>query len=558
MNQYRRTVFTLTLSGLFLLGLFLLLTETPQTAQADPVDLFVTPHGGGDCSRAAPCALQMALEAASEGDTIYVAQGTYTGSESEVVSLTESVTLYGGWDGAATGAVVRDPDIHRTVLDGEGQRRVVAIRGPVAPTLDGFTITGGNASRGPDAGRGGGVYSTQAAPIITGNVITNNMAYTSASTWGYGGGIYVSDSPGGAVIRANRVLSNVAGAAYTGYGGGICLREALSARVVDNVVMDNAASLQGLGYGGGIQLSEAHSSLVADNVVQDNVATASGEGFGGGIKLSDAHSVRVVGNVVQRNVAGLTGPSRGGGLDAFGARSATIAANRVLSNASVSGGGLSFSRHASFTMTNNLVAANYASERGGGMAFSTGPSSPVTGTLAHNTFAANDRGSGRGRVAIYVRFNVTLVLTNNLVVSHTQGLYASGACSVSLYNTLFYANSDGDLGGPGAVVNVDAVTGQDPRLDAEYHLRRGSPAIDAGAPLPWVRTDLEGDARPWGDGYDIGADERTGSCIYLPLVVRQGFIILKGKKVTGTSPQPGPAALTFASLAKKITPCTQR
>jgi hypothetical protein len=520
MNRRRYTAFTLTLAGLLLLGLFLLLKKTPQTVRADRVDLFVQPHGGGGCSQAVPCALQTALEAASEGDTIYVAQGTYTGSGGAVISLTKSVALYGGWDGAPTGPVARDPDAHRTVLDGEGRRRVVVISGPIAPTVDGFTITGGNGSHRPDAGRGGGIYSTLAAPIITGNVITNNLAYTSTSVWGYGGGIYVSDSSGGTVIRGNRVLSNVAGAAYTGYGGGICLREALSARVVDNVVRDNTASLLGLGYGGGIHLSEAHSSLVANNVVQGNAASASWEGFGGGIKLSDAHSVRVAGNVVQGNVAGLTGPSRGGGLDAFGARLVTIDANRVLSNASVSGGGLSFSRHASFTMTNNLVVTNYASERGGGMAFSTGPSSPVTGTLAHNTFAGNDRGSGRGRVAIYVPFNVTLVLTNNLVVSHTQGLYASGACSVSLYNTLFYANSEGDVGGPGTAVNVDAVTGQDPRLDADYHLRRGSPAIDAGAPLPWVRTDMEGDARPWGDGYDIGADERARSCIYLPLVVR--------------------------------------
>lgn len=43
--------------------------------------------------------------------------------------------------------------------------------------------------------------------------------------------------------------------------------------------------------------------------------------------------------------------------------------------------------------------------------------------------------------------------------------------------------------------------------EGDYHLRRGSPAIDAGTPVGAPSTDLEGTPRPQGNAYDIGAYE---------------------------------------------------
>jgi hypothetical protein len=172
-------------------------------------------------------------------------------------------------------------------------------------------------------------------------------------------------------------------------------------------------------------------------------------------------------------------------------------------------------------MTNNIVAANDASYRGGGLAFETGVVEPVAGTLVHNTFAANDRGSGDGRIAIHLNDPyVTLVLTNNLIYSHTYGVYAATNSTATLYTTLFYINSSGDTGGPGTIVNTNPITGEDPLLVADYHLGPGSAALDRGVDAG-VTTDIDGD---WRDSSpDLGADELApapGSNIYLPLILK--------------------------------------
>ena len=56
---------------------------------------------------------------------------------------------------------------------------------------------------------------------------------------------------------------------------------------------------------------------------------------------------------------------------------------------------------------------------------------------------------------------------------------------------------------------------------ADYHLTSNSPAVDHGLMLQQVLNDLEGNPRPGGDAYDIGAYEliqpvSNGYFLYLP------------------------------------------
>ena len=49
----------------------------------------------------------------------------------------------------------------------------------------------------------------------------------------------------------------------------------------------------------------------------------------------------------------------------------------------------------------------------------------------------------------------------------------------------------------------------------DYHLSATSPAIDNGMSVTDVTTDIEGNSRPQGSGWDIGAYEYTPSTIYV-------------------------------------------
>ena len=68
----------------------------------------------------------------------------------------------------------------------------------------------------------------------------------------------------------------------------------------------------------------------------------------------------------------------------------------------------------------------------------------------------------------------------------------------------------------------------------DYHLREGSPAIDAGWDGAGVTTDLEGYVRPAGAGFDIGAYELQASGtftehVYLPFVIRVPDVLKVGR-----------------------------
>ncbi|HID90088.1 MAG TPA: hypothetical protein EYP52_10350, partial [Anaerolineae bacterium] len=158
---------TLGMAAVALWALYALLLGLAP-ARADPGLFFVKPDGTGtDCSQTNPCSLQEALSQAADGDTIYLAQGTYAGTGLAVISIYNDTTLLGGWDGTTTTPPVRDPHTYTTTLDGEGQRQVVYISGGDT-VLDGLWLTNGSGFLG------GGVYAANAQVVISGCHIFSN------------------------------------------------------------------------------------------------------------------------------------------------------------------------------------------------------------------------------------------------------------------------------------------------------------------------------------------------------------------------------------------------
>ncbi|MGA9347514.1 MAG: choice-of-anchor Q domain-containing protein [Anaerolineae bacterium] len=428
-------------------------------ARADAGIRYVAPDGDDSklCDSIADrCrTVQRAIDVADPFDEIRVATGTYTDAAGTVAAINKTVTLLGGWN---DGFTTCDPNIYPSTLDAQRNGRVVYISGNISPTIDGFVITGGNANN--QGGVGGGILSSDASPVIRNNIITNNIAYMGTTPWGKGGGIYLSNASASAIISGNRVLSNTASTTYYGLGGGLCFYSS-AVKVSGNEVINNTA----------------------------------GRG-GAAIYLHDSDGVTFNGNQIVGNTA------------------------VVSPTAQSSGGGLYIEFTGPFTLTNNVIAQNYANTAGGGLyVYGSNGIWTSNGELVNNTIAQNNLGSGGE--GVYLTGYSTLTLTNNIVVSHTYGIYNGGSSTATARYTLFYGNTN-DTGGRGVINSTNAVIGDPLFINPagwDYHLRAGSPCIDAGTDAG-VTTDIDNDPRPMGAGVDIGADEYHRYAIYLPLVMK--------------------------------------
>lgn len=486
------------LSGM-LLSLWLL---AMAPAQADGGVRYVAPDGDDSklCDSIADrCrTVQRSIDVADPFDEIRVAAGTYTDPAGTVAHIEKTVTLLGGWD---SGFTTRDPDTHPTTLDAQRNGRVLYISGHISPTIDGFVITGGNANNeAVGVGKGGGIYSEVASPIIQNNVIISNVAAVTP-TFGVGGGVYLAFGSASAVISGNQIISNTACVGYYGSGGGIALWDS-DAAVRGNLILSNIGSY----YGGGMRIGRG-APRITHNEIRRNVAGRNA----GGIYLNWSSSV-IQGNLIIDNVAGWDGYSWNGGGILVDYGSPTITANRIFSN-SAGGSTVGLETGDYFTVTNNFIAHN----NNGGIKLW---EFTRYGLIAHNTIAFNT-GSEGGILLGYGYITPTIV--NNIVVSNTYGIRAHTNASGTLDYNDVWGNTSQDYDLPGALEPGPHDIQADPRFvdpaGDDYHLQAGSPCIDAGTDAG-VTTDIDGDPRPVGAGVDIGADEYRRYTIYLPIVMK--------------------------------------
>jgi hypothetical protein len=534
----------------------------------NPGVLYVAP-GGDDANTCitftAPCrTIQAAVDSATTGDTIRVASGVYTNVSAcagitQVVYISKSVTIQGGY--TATNWATPYPITQPATLDAQGKGRVVYITGNISPTVEGLRITGGNASElgghtdqwGYVNSAGGGMYIITAAATIRDNQIFGNR-YAA-----YGGGVYILAAP--VDIRHNRICSNTAmlgngvyvknsnvtisnnaiTANTIGAGGSGLYLEFSSATLNDNTITDNSADRGGGvllehsnatlngnfiannsafcwmprfcdvrgGSGGGLYLDNSAAMLNHNTILSNTAGNGFCQGLGGGLYLenSDATLNR---NIVSGNTArnGSYDTGLGGGLY-LEHSDVTFDGNTVAANVAGAGGGI-YVDHSNATMVNDLIADNRVNEEGGGLYFES--ASP---RLWHTTIARNG-GSG-----IYVTSysdgqiitHSAVLLTNTVLVSHSVGINVTAGNTATLNATLWgsgdWANRS-DWGGKGIVITGTHNYWGNPAFVApdvgDYHIGSDSAARDAGIDTS-VNSDIDGDPRPMGHSYDIGADE---------------------------------------------------
>ncbi len=271
-------------------------------------------------------ALSAALPIGSDTVEIWVAEGMYKPTDGVTRTLSfqlkNNVSLYGGFAGTETDRSQRDVAAHPTILSGDLQGNDNTTIDPGEPTradnsyhvlldggttavstLDGFTITGGNAN-GSSTGnlnKGGGMLNTGDGTILQNITFKHNTA-------AYGGGLY--NNNGAPTLHTvtflgNRVMNN---------GGGMYSTSSKSVNLTNVAFFGNTAGKGAGVYGDGTALT------LINVVFSGNAADYEGGGIANYVTRLTLINVTFSGNT-----AISTTDSRGGGLANYSDKSVVIA-----------------------------------------------------------------------------------------------------------------------------------------------------------------------------------------------------------------------------------------
>lgn len=413
----------------------------------------------------------------------------------------------------------------------------------ISTTIDGFTITGGNANGNASIvintsgdlvyqGAGGGIYAYKGKNIFRNNVIEKNRAKF------HGGGIYTDRGTNTIIantISANDIDSIVDGYAHDGAG----ISTFLSANnIISNIIIGNrnkggnSAGISTFGskdsisnniitynigsgifayrsntmlnhntfsnnfapFGGGFYLSSGN-ALVMNNNLSNNISSSHG---GGGVLNSVTCSVS--NNIFLNNSA----TEQGGGL--FLAGSGIITNSIFSGNTAKYGGGIS-GYSGNNTLSNNTIVANLATFAGGGI-YTTNNS---TNTISNTIFWGNKRDNSTNvQGADYFRSNGANNFKNNLLqlpssnyTTTGNGNYDLGTAEGNLFNLQPQFVNENDIDGIDNLYRTE---------DDGLRLQNGSPLINSGnnSLIPkGIFTDIIGAFRIQGATVDIGAYEQV-------------------------------------------------
>ncbi|GMU81130.1 MAG: hypothetical protein AMXMBFR47_10010 [Planctomycetota bacterium] len=440
------------------LALAALLAVTALVSRAAAATYYVDPNCGDDNWKgisptcAAPdgpkATIRAALLVAGSGDTLVLADGTYTGPDNRDLHLAPDVDL-----------VIRSANGPAAcIIDCQALGRFLTLDGgqTFATLLDGLTIQNGNA-----ASAGAVLVSESSSLAVATCTFTNNQSGSTGGAISSSGGLFLSDS----IFSGNTATSN-AGAVYMQNNAAEferCLFTGNSAANEGAVYAQSARLTCTLctfeqnraGTHDGAISADTNSTLtLTDCIVRDNVA---GGCCGGGSAYMDS-SVELVRCEFSGNSA--NGPSYAAGgfgiqLNSHGiVRDCNFSGNQTTSG----GGGLWCGDSSTMLVTNTTFGGNSANA-GGGMVVARDSSAFLDDCMFQSNQAANSSSYGGG---LWCSDSVNVVVTNTTFRANSA-TYASGMSvlrnannSVELDDCLFVDNVTGQ-GGGGALFNYEAV-----------------------------------------------------------------------------------------------------
>jgi fibronectin-binding autotransporter adhesin len=333
-------------------------------------------------------------------------------------------------------------------------------------------------------GDGGGIAMASGILNSSNSHFENNIAN------GMGGGIYATFTQ--LYLTNTQFISNAASYGGGGMQGGHGY--VTGGRFERNSVTE--------GYGGGLQGAEF---ILSDTIFISNTAA-----YGGGGASLIGPYIDIRGGHFENNRTLVPSPDAipcgGGGLISSGLL--IITGTQFIKNTSASNGGgicADFdSQVVNAIFDRNVATLNGAAVFFGGMR---------QYALLHTTIA----NSGLNPQAAIAVLSGTLNLTNTLIANHAIGISNTAGMVYEDYNLFFNVITN----------TVDVTSGGhsligDPRFvdppHGDYHLQFSSAAIDHGVDAG-VTTDLDGNPRPIGLGFDIGAYEYQNiRYLWLPVI----------------------------------------
>ncbi|MBT8485286.1 MAG: hypothetical protein HKO59_13450 [Phycisphaerales bacterium] len=249
--------------------------------------------------------IQGAIDAATAGDHVVVAAGTYA----EAIDLRGKAITVRSTAGAKY-----------TTIDATGANRSVVLctsgEGPDT-VLEGFTLTGGVGTLVGFRRQGGGMYNQGSAPTVVACIFRENTI----SAWdfdiqGSGGGMY-NESADPLVVDCVFEANALLGCSGWLNGGAGIYNDASSPTIVRCLFIDNYGN-----NGSGLMAVSGSHPIVASCHFRRNVATYSG----GGINLTEDSSAVVTNSIFVANTA-FHGAGLYGTESVFDLTNSTITAN---------------------------------------------------------------------------------------------------------------------------------------------------------------------------------------------------------------------------------------
>ncbi|MEQ1743809.1 MAG: choice-of-anchor Q domain-containing protein [Saprospiraceae bacterium] len=441
------------------------------TAQTSAAIWYVNPNGSdantGDSWGAAFQNVQTAISASTDGDEIWVAEGTYlptlmwagNTNRHRTFFVNFDVKLFGGFTGAETMRDQRDWVAHPTILSGDlgvqdnfsdNAYHVVWINGrSSAMELDGFTITKGmcDGLNSNVNDRGAGIYNTaenyNSTPTIRNCTVTGNFG----GSFGYGAGMY---NYGAHDASATLTDCTFFGNAETEDGGAM-YNYAASQGIASPVLTNCAFTNNSAGYGGAVANKAEYGGVCAPVLTNctfnNNYALVNG----GAMFNWDNISAPVLNNCTfSTNSAG----NQGGAI--FHQAEILTLNNCSLNNNTAENGGGLLVLAGGVLATDCTFSGNTATMTSGGAVDIWGfPSEAFT--FLRCTFSDNSATNG-GAVSLDIDYTLTLealfdrcTFSGNSATNggalYTAGSHDAGTLNVTLLNCRLFDNTAGERGG---------------------------------------------------------------------------------------------------------------